>query len=75
MTKRVLLPVFCITLVALPLPIFVKFEYFTADTLMNFVLNCFIAIVMTFVSAWFVGLNASEKSKLLSIVKSKIHKR
>ena len=75
MIKRVLLPVSCMTLVALPLPLFVKFEYFAAETLMNFVFNCLIAIVMTFVSAWFVALNASEKSKLLSIVKSKIHKR
>lgn len=74
MTKGVLLPVLSITVVALPLPIFAKLEYFQTDTLMNFLLLCLISIVMTFVSAWFVGLNTTEKDKLLSIIKSKIHK-
>ena len=73
-TKSVLLPVTCMTLVALPLPIFAKLEYFKTDTFMNFLLLCLISIVMTFVSAWFVGLNATEKGNLLSIIKSKIHK-
>lgn len=74
MTKGVLLPVLSLTVVALPLPIFAKLEYFQTDTLMNFLLLCLISIVMTFVSAWFVGLNTTEKGKLLSIIKSKIHK-
>ncbi len=74
MTKGVLLPVLSMTVVALPLPIFAKLEYFQTDTLMNFLLLCLISIVMTFVSAWFVGLNTTEKDKLLSIIKSKIHK-
>lgn len=74
MTKGVLLPVLSMTVVALPLPIFAKLEYFQTDTLMNFLLLCLISIVMTFVSAWFVGLNTTEKGKLLSIIKSKIHK-
>ncbi len=74
MTKGVLLPVLSMTVVALPLPIFAKLEYFQTDTLMNFLLICLISIVMTFVSAWFVGLNTTEKGKLLSIIKSKIHK-
>lgn len=75
MVKSVLLPVFGMTLVALPLPIFIKFEYFKTDTLLSFVLLCLISVLMTFVAAWFVGLNAMEKGKLLSLVKSKIHKR
>lgn len=75
MTKSVLLPVFGMTVVALPLPIFIKFEYFKTDTLVSFVLLCLISVLMTFVAAWFVGLNATEKSKLLAMVKSKIHKR
>lgn len=74
MIKGVLLPVLSMTVVALPLPIFAKLEYFQTDTLMNFLLLCLISIVMTFVSAWFVGLNTTEKDKLLSIIKSKIHK-
>lgn len=74
MIKGVLLPVLSMTVVALPLPIFTKLEYFQTDTLMNFLLLCLISIVMTFVSAWFVGLNTTEKDKLLSIIKSKIHK-
>ena len=75
MTKGVLFPVLSMTVVALPLPIFAKLEYFKTDTFMNFLLLCLISIVMTFVSAWFVGLNATEKDKLLSIIKNKIHKR
>ena len=75
MTKSVLLPVFGMTVVALPLPIFIKYEYFETDTLVSFVLLCLISVLMTFVAAWFVGLNATEKSKLLAMVKSKIHKR
>lgn len=75
MTKGVLFPVLSMTVVALPLPIFAKLVYFKTDTFMNFLLLCLISIVMTFVSAWFVGLNATEKGKLLSIIKNKIHKR
>ena len=75
MTKSVLLPVFGMTVVALPLPIFIKLEYFKTDTLVGFLLLSLISVLMTFVAAWFVGLNATEKNKLLSMVKSKIHKR
>lgn len=75
MTKSVLLPVFGMTVVALPLPIIIKYEYFKTDTLVSFIILCLISVCTTFLSAWFVGLNATEKSKLLSMVKSKIHKR
>lgn len=75
MTKSVLLPVLGMTVVALPLPIIIKYEYFKPDTLVSFIILCLISVFTTFLSAWFVGLNAIEKNKLLSMVKNKIHKR
>ena len=75
MTKSVLLPVLGMTVVALPLPIIIKYEYFKTDTLVSFIILCLISVFTTFLSAWFVGLNALEKNKLLSMVKNKIHKR
>ncbi len=75
MLRNVLLPVLCMTVVALPLPIFIKLEYFKTDSLLSFILLCLIAVVMTFVAAWFVGLKATERNMLVAMVKNKIHKK
>lgn len=74
MFKNVLLPVFGMTVVALPLPIFIKQECFETETLLSFVLLCLIAVAMTFVAAWFVGLKSSERNMLMAIIKNKIHR-
>lgn len=75
MLWNVLLPVLCMTVVALPLPIFIKLEYFKTDSLLSFILLCLIAVVTTFVAAWFVGLKASERNMLVAMVKNKIHRK
>ncbi len=75
MLRNVLLPVFGMTVVALPLPIFIKLEYFKTDTLLSFILLCLIAVVMTFAAAWFVGLRTTERNMLVSMVKNKIHRK
>ena len=75
MLRNVLLPVLCMTVVALPLPIFIKLEYFKTDSLLSFILLCLIAVVMTFVAAWFVGLKATERNMLVAMVKNKIHRK
>lgn len=74
MFKNVLLPVFGMTVVALPLPIFIKQECFETETLLSFVLLCLIAVAMTFVAAWFVGLKSSERNMLMAMIKNKIHR-
>lgn len=75
MLRNVLLPVFGMTIVALPLPIFIKLEYFKTDTLLSFVILCILALVMSFVAAWFVGLKATERNMLMSMVKNKLHRK
>ena len=74
MLRNVLLPVFGMTAVALPLPIFIKLEYFKTDTWLSFILLSLVAVVMTFVASWFVGLKANERNMLVTMVKNKIHR-
>ena len=74
MLRNVLLPVFGMTAVALPLPIFIKLEYFKTDTWLSFFLLSLVAVVMTFVASWFVGLKANERNMLVTMVKNKIHR-
>lgn len=74
MLRNVLLPVFGMTVVALPLPIIIKLEYFKTDTWLSFILLSLVAVVMTFVASWFVGLKANERNMLVTMVKNKIHR-
>lgn len=57
------------TVVALPLPIIIKLEYFKTDTWLSFILLSLVAVVMTFVASWFVGLKANERNMLVTMVK------
>lgn len=75
MFKNSLLPVFGVTSVALPLPIFLKLQCFRADTLLSFVVLCIVAVIITFFAAWFVGLKSNERDMVITMIKTKIHRK
>ena len=73
--KDVLLPVAGVTFLSLPLPIYVKSRWLEASTFANFLLLCLIAVAITVVVSWFVGLRAHERQTLVTVIKNKIHKK
>ena len=75
MFKNSLLPVFGVTSVALPLPLFLKLQCFKADTLLSFVVLCIVAVIITFFAAWFVGLKSNERDMVITMIKTKIHRK
>ena len=75
LTKDVLCPVTGVTVLSLPLPIFIKYRFFEAQTLGNFISLCIITAVVTMLISWFIGLKKTERNTLISVVKNKLHKR
>lgn len=73
MIKNVLLPITGVTIISLPLPILIKYNWLEKSTLTNFILLCAITIIITMTVSWFIGLNLNERHTLISIVKNKLH--
>lgn len=73
--KSVLLPVGCMTIVSLPLPIYIRMVILRDDNILSFVVLCILAVSISGVSAWFIGMQKSERQTILSMVKSKINKK
>lgn len=73
--NKVLLPIAVMTAVALPVPIFIKQEYLNDRSLINFILLCLMAVFITMLSAWFIGINAHERTTIKGLVKNKLHKK
>lgn len=75
MGKNVLLPIFGMTIVSLPLPIYLKLEIFSADSFINFILLCIVTVMISGLAAWYLGMSKNERFSMLSIIKNRIHKR
>lgn len=73
--KGVLLPVGCMTMVSLPLPIYVKMTILKDNSILCFVILCVLALSISGLAAWFIGMQKSERHTILSMVKSKINKK
>ena len=73
--KGVLLPVGCMTMVSLPLPIYVKMAILKDNNILSFVILCVLAFSISGLAAWFIGMQKSERHTILSMVKSKINKK
>lgn len=73
--RSVLLPVGCMTLVSLPLPIYIRMRVLIDNNILSFVILCLLSISISGLSAWFIGMRRSERNTILSIVKSKMNKK
>lgn len=73
--RSVLLPVGCMTLVSLPLPIYIRMKVLIDNNILSFVILCLLSISISGLSAWFIGMRRSERNTILSIVKSKMNKK
>ncbi len=69
---QVLLPIFFVTLLVLPLPLYMK--YILEDGWINLISNSFASIILSFVIIYLIGLTQSEKALVNNLVKSKIRK-
>lgn len=75
LVKEVILPVLCMTIVAIPLPIYLRMNFFTHENWYNFFVLCFVALVMVILSGWFIGMRSNERKVVLDMVKNKLHNR
>lgn len=75
MMRDVLLPIMGMTMIILPLPIFLKLKYFRNETFLDFICSCLLALVITLFAAWFIALKNNERNMIKMIVKSKIHRK
>lgn len=71
--KQVLLPVFCVTMVAVPVPLLLKHKM-THETILSVVLTSMIALVIALCSIMFLGLTTGERTRIYKIILSKIRK-
>ncbi len=74
MGKAVLMPIAGMTLVSLPFPIYMRMNVLKNSNVISFVLLCLLAVFISGVSAWFIGMRKNERNTILSIVKNKINK-
>lgn len=73
--KSVLLPVGCMTLLSLPVPIYMRMAVLRDSNFVNFVFLSLLSVFLSGVLAWFIGMKKSERNTILSMVKSKINKK
>lgn len=71
--KQVLLPVFCVTMVAVPVPLLLKHKM-AHETILSVVLTSLIALVIGLCSIMFLGLTTGERTRIYKIILSKIKK-
>lgn len=75
MTKDVLLPLFGMTAISLPLPVYMKMEVLKNDSFVNFIILSVVAAVVSGIAAWYIGMRKKERTTICELVKNKIHKK
>lgn len=75
MGRIVLIPIAGMTMVSLPLPVYMRIAVLKESNPVNFVLLCLLAVFISGVSAWFIGMQTNERKTILSMVKSKINRK
>lgn len=73
--NNVLSPVIVMTLVALPLPVYIRLKMLPERNIFNFIILCLLAILITGLSAWYLALGKKEKNTIVSMVKSKLNRK
>lgn len=75
MLNRVLVPVWGITIISLPIPLYFRYYVFKGEeNWSSFILLCLLCLFITLITSWFVGLRGNEKQLLIKMVKNKLQK-
>lgn len=72
-SKRIFIPIFFVTTIAALLP--VLSHYLLSPSLFHAVITILISFVSTITSIYFVGLDKAERSYVVGMVRSKIHRK
>ena len=70
--KEVLKPVMLFVVVAVPVPMFLRYYVLPYETFIGFVSICVATIACIFLSAWYVGLSVKERATVGSLIKAKL---
>lgn len=70
--KEVLKPVMLFVVVAVPVPMFLRYYVLPSETFIGFVSICVATIACIFLSAWYVGLSVKERATVGSLIKAKL---
>ena len=71
---NVLMPIALMTIVALPAPLLLKTYCFPHTTWQVFFAICAVSVMSTAISAMYIGLRKDERTKLVVMIKSKLHR-
>lgn len=74
MLSKVLLPIFLVLILSLPVPIYLKFKFFSSLTFVNFMFLCIVSMFITLLVVWSVGLNKNERDSFSSFIVNKVKK-
>lgn len=72
--RMVLLPSLVTTLVAVPLPLLMRW-YFPNSNIWEFICNCGIGVASVLLAVLFVGMNGIERANIFKVIKEKFLKR
>lgn len=75
MGNSVLLPVMGMTLVSLPLPVYLRLCVLRDSNFVNFAVLCLLAVAISGISAWFIGMRKGERDTIMLMIKSKIKRK
>lgn len=70
--RQVVMPIVLTFIVAVPIPVFIRLRYFVEDNLQCALMTSVIALIISLICGWFIGLNVSEKSMIVSIIKNRV---
>ena len=73
--RGVLLPVLGMTVISLPLPVYLKLNVFDSSNLINFIILCLVALIVSSLSAWYIAMRKSERNTIVMTIKNKINNK
>lgn len=74
MMYTVILPIILVLCLSLPLPIYLKCNYYHKVAFLDFIISSSTSVLLTLVIIWFVGLKDTERGVIVSFVKKRIGK-
>lgn len=73
--KKTLLPVFGFTLVAVPIPLFIRILFFHTNNWIAFFVTCMSSVICSIISILLVGLTCHEREAIINGIKNKFIKK
>lgn len=70
-TREVLFVTIKVTLLAIVVPLIIV--YFWDESIIRFVVLCFISTIITFLSIYFAGLSKGEKNMIINMIKKRVY--